>query len=504
MIFMNPKTSSVLRTVGLGLVDLVMIVVAAIILSVVWVAAWLAIDPVPQNLIMHSAGLVWVAMALLAVLFWLGTDRMPRFKSRPWLRLSGLAAIVGGGAAAWFLVQAILDDYQRGSDADWLSLQLATFLLAIAGLFMVRRDMAVRGWWRLKARLVTGSVLVAILIWMGWDEAPSPSIERNRAVVQAGVNEDEATYQLTLRFTPSPGGAQIYKAPAHSFRFPSKEPALTHYLRAHRTEIESNWAELIAVRTWWAEMAAAPALGDRTTGGTDQPFIRFGPVRGYTENALALARLRALDGDGDGAMAMVEAVYVVGARLGPGARTLVRAMIAIQVQRQAMDAADFVLSQAPVSAETRERFALLLTATQPTAEGARRLVLADSEYTTSMIASFAPSGVLGASGAGGWLRCWELVSAVVRRAAFNPQATNNAMQVQMERLSELAAKRDMKGMDAYVATHQATLFGSLPVKNLSGRLLVVMATPSFGSVVKSYWEIADREKTLVLRLRADH
>lgn len=489
------------RRLGLGVLDGALITVAALLLSVAWLATWLAVDPVPEHLVSHTVELVWIATALLAVLFWRAAGRSSGFMARRWPRLAGLALIAGGGVAVWWVVRIILDDHSRGSDADWLSLQLATFLLAVAGLFMARREAIVRGWVHLKTRLAAVAVLAAVLIWMAWDEAPSASIERNRAAVAVGINEDEATYQLTLRFTPAPGGGQVYKAPAYVFKFPSKEPALIDYLRAHRAEIEANWNGLSAVRSWWAEMAAAPVLGDRTTGTPDQPFIRYGPVRGYAEQALTLARLRALDGDGDGAMAMVEQVYVVGARLGPGARTLVRAMIAVQVQRQALEAADFVLRHAQVAPEARERLARLLVATEATGDGARRLVLTESEYTAHMTASVSPGGVMSAGGAGGWLRCWEIVSAVIRRVAFNSQATHNAMQDRLERVSLLAAARDAEGMKTFEHEDSAELFGRFPMKNLAGRLLVVMATPAFERIVKTYWEIADRRTDLVRRLR---
>lgn len=499
---MTQNRTALLRRLSLGVLDGLLITAAALLLSVAWLATWLAVDPVPEHLVSHTVELVWVATALLAVLFWRTAGRASGFMSRRWPRLAGLVVIAGGGVATWWVVRILLADHARGSDADWLSLQLATFLLAVAGLCMARREAIVRGWVHLKTRLAAVAVLAAVVMWMAWDEAPSPSIERNRAAVRAGINEDEATYLLTLRFTPAPGGAQVYTAPAHVLKLPSKEPALIDYLRAHRAEIEANWAGLSAVRDWWAEMAAAPVLGDRTTGTPDQPFIRYGPVRGYVEHALTLARLRALDGDGDGAMAMIKQVYAVGARLGPGARTLVRAMIAVQVQRQALDAADFVLKHAQVSPEVRERLARLLVATEATGEGARRLVLAESEYTAHMTASVSSAGVMSAAGPSGWLRGWEVVSAVIRRVAYNPQATHNAIQDRLERVSQLAAARDAEGMKAFDDASSAELFGRFPMKNLAGRLLVVMATPAFERIVKSYWEIADRRTDLARRLRS--
>ena len=157
-----------------------------------------------------------------------------------------------------------LDDFFGGGD-----------LAAMVALFALRRMALERGWLSTISRAALMVMLAGYLVYLGWDDPVAPSIARNHAAM-AGRCEDEATYRLTLRYTPAPGGGgKVFTAPTHKLDFSSKGEKRTAYLRAHRTDIEANWVELAEVRAWWAEMAAQPQLGDRPGTDFDQPSFAF-------------------------------------------------------------------------------------------------------------------------------------------------------------------------------------------------------------------------------------
>ncbi|MFA6289430.1 MAG: hypothetical protein WC661_18775 [Opitutaceae bacterium] len=479
-----------------ALLDYALVALLAYVGSLWWIAARLAFNPDPESIARDYTGLMVVATGLALVLV---------FRAPKW-RLWRMAAVVAFGAVGWLFTRGLeLEAANAGAasgETHLLIVQGGAFLLVVVALFALRRHALARGWLSTGSRVAFAVVLAGYLFYLGHDEAPAPSIARNHAAM-AGRSEDEATYRLTLRYTPAPGGGRIFTAPKNQLGFPARGEKRIAYLRAHRAEIEANRAELAEVRAWWAEMAAQPQLGDRPGTSFDQPFIRFQPVRIYSQYALALAELHALDGDGDGALAAAGDVYAVGVRLEASSCTLVRSMIALVTQKQALETAEFVLDHARVSPAAKARFAGLLSEGKADGAGAKRLMLADvSNYYGTAEAMSRLKGIYGGrSDESVAMRLIKSASGLLYFTTLNPQATANRRHDFFEKLAARAEARDLAGMKKMSDDLSADQLGGFQVKNLSGRLLVRMSSPAFEKIAQNYWETEDRRTALVRRLQ---
>jgi len=405
-----------------------------------------------------------------------------------------MASILGAGVIVGLWARS----YVSGgglTEPLWLGVQVASFLLIFISVFFVRRTGVRQKWWTHSLRSGLVAVLPAGFFYLKWDAPVSPAVARNQAAL-AGRNVDEATFQLTLRYTPAPGGGQVFKAPKNKLLIPSDEAKRRDYLIAHRAEIEANWAELDDVRTWWSEMASHDFLGDRSTWSMEQPHIRFGPVKAYYQNGLALAELQAIDGDGDGALAIVINVYKVGANLESSACTLVRGMIAVSIQKEALNTARFVLDNATVSAVARERFAVTLSAAPAGGSGLKQMLLSEAMYASAAIQMM--SRFSWRHSAHVWS---DIFSVGTRWLGFNPQDTINRIHEQLEQISIFAGERELEKLTSLDAAINAEQLGGFKVRNMAGRMMVPMITPAFASVAKSYWEKEDKRSELLHRLR---
>lgn len=435
----------------------------------------------------------WTLFAV--VLIWRGV------KPRIW-RVIGAVALAIAGISSLLWIKAFSRELDTASGGQYLLVsQGGVLLLCLAVLLEVRRYAASRGWLSPLTRAMLALGLAGYLVYLGQDDSAAPSIARNQATM-SGRSEDEATYKLTVRYARAPGGAQVFTPPSRKVDFSQNGEKRRAYLLAHRADIEANWAELSEVRAWWAELLAHSELGDRPVTSWDYAVIRFQPVRTYSQHALAIASLQALDGHGDEALSTVATVYKVGALLEPASCTLMRSMIAIATQRQALETADFVLNTAPVSGEARSRFRALLAESKASGLGARRLILTESTglfWSPAYIASLGAGSLYGSEG--------KPFEAAVRRAgafiiavALNPQATSNLVNDYYERLALCAEARDLKGMENADREMKTTLFGDVRIKNISGRLLINMSVYAFDRIAKNYWENEDRRIALTNRL----
>ncbi len=484
--------------------DYVLLILTAFIGALVAVALLLWLNTDPDAVVNSGLPLVVVATGAAMGIFWFGTGMHPWISSRVWLRI--IATIFVGGAGVVICLWMNSFNLSQASAGGvpgmmWMCIQVGAFLLILTALFIVRRAGLQRNWWTLRLRLVLAAVLAGGVIYLKRDEPVWPVVERNQAAL-AGLNNDEATYLLTLRYsTGAGGGGRVFTAPKNSLSFPSENAKRRDYLLAHRAEIEANWAELAEVRTWWAEMAAQDSLGDRSTWGVDQSFIRFGPVRFYQQTALALAQLQALDGDGDGAMTRVQEVYKVGANLERPACTLVRGMIAVVVQKEALKAADFILDHATVSKEARERFAEQVASSPAGNSRIGALFLAEAMYASSSISNI--SRFAWRQPSDGWHEAlFTTIGAGFRWLAFNPQGTVNRVHERMAQTALLADARDFVKLNELDQTINEEQLGGFQVKNIAGRMMIPMLSSAFDKIAKSFWEKEDLRAALVLRLRA--
>jgi hypothetical protein len=473
----------------------------AVALSILWVAVRLALDPVPDHIGSDFSVLICSVAVLVMAWIWWPQD------GRTWLvsasrRVQGvLVCAVLAGVGVWS-AQALSEHAEAAYGGTYLMTYLIGLFIVVWVTVLLLRAVALRrGWVMTWVRGGVALVAVALGFYLIRDEAPAPSIERNRAAM-AGRSQDETSYRLTLRYTPVLNGGRVFTPPTRTLKL-SNDANWARDLRSQRAAIEANWAELTEVRGWWAELLAQPELGDRVEGGMEQPFIRFHPVRVFIEHALAMAGLQALDGDGDGALARVGEVYAVGARLESASCTLVRGMIAIQCQQRALKAAEFVLTQAKVSPAAAERFAALLATHPGGGAGAKRLVLMEVAHyfgTVECVSLCRPGAVRFAGEATGW-RVLRRTLDGVYGLTFNPQETVNLIHDFSAEIAALAEARDLAGMRALEANRNHRLHGGVQIKNISGRLLAGMGISSFDKLVENYWKTEDMRCGLLERLR---
>lgn len=410
-----------------------------------------------------------------------------------------LAVMLAAVTLVWSLAAWVALGLEAG-----VEIQIGLLAAWLIGWGVTRRVASKRGWLTPKSRAIVAALAAAYLTYLVWDEAPSPSIERNAAAVGQPW-EDLKTYQLTLRYTKGVPGAVAFVEPPHRLDFNYKTrkalqgesrvkveqanlAARREYLLSNRGLIVENWERLGDVRAWWVELGANARVGDLPFKSADQPLMNFKPARVYADHALAVAGLRALDGRGDEALELVGEVYRVAARLESDSCSLFRAMMARFVQRQALQAGDFVLQTAKVGWAARARFMKLLGEPIGGREGARRLVLAEGVFRTS--------GLVGAFLAGeGHEGGLAMVMKPFARLVANPQASLNLLHETYEQMSSRAMERDASGAEAAARKISPRGVG-FSVKNLAGRTLVSGAVPSSEGVVQSYWETEDLRRAL--------
>ena len=489
--------------------DYALVGVLAAIGSAWWLVVRFGLDPEPRRVGQDYSGLVVVATVVAVLLFVRAVWRRDWFAARRhWVAL-GAVTVAGLGVVVWMQARAFVFEAEanHGSGGDdemhLIIVQGGVFLLTLAAWFSLRRLALKKGWLSMRGRALIATGLAAYLVYLGWDEPEAPSIARNQAVM-AGRSEDETSYRLTLRYTPAPrGGGKVFTAPSRMLDFSQQSDKRRAYPLAHRKEIEANWAEMTGVRAWWAELAAQSQLGDRSECGFYQPCIGFQPVRAYMQHALAIASLKAIDGDGDGALAMAGEVYVVGARLEPASRTLKRSEIARIVQKASLETAGFIVDNARVSPGARARFAGLLAEPPGGEIGARRLVLTDSAsffMSGNEIATFVQlsGGLPGET----WLRyAGRSVNALILSLTLNPQATANVVNDRLEKTALLAEARKENELKKLEWDMNAETPARFQMKNISGRLLLPPMTSGYFPLVKCYWQIEDLRAGLLKRIR---
>ncbi len=473
---------------GVALFDYALVLVLAAIATLVWVAASSVYAP--------SLTATWVVLIAVAVVFalrlvWIVSSR------RVW-RVTGTACVLSAGVLGvlqgLYVTNRLGGAGSQAADAVWETIQAAVFLLAAVGLWLARRWAKNRGVLTGVLRGVLFASIAGFLVYLAWDESPTPSIARNLAAL-AGRFDDEETYRLTLRYSTAPDSEEAFAPLKYELKWRHKDDERRTFLIEHRGEIEANWAELAEVRAWCAEMASQPKLGDRAIQRFDQPVMKFQPVRQYMVHGLAMAELRALDGDADGALASVQEIYALGARLEPESGTLVRAMIAQVAKKLALTSAGKVLDFGSVSFDARERFAAALDASAGSGEVIKRVILVESEFWNAESIRY----IGGSVDEWGAERPWYVQG--FTDFIVQPQTTANRIHDHFEALAAMAELRDIGGMNALDDAFYREAQNKLRLKNVGGAKILAMIVGSYRSVAKNYWEIEDRRVVLIERLR---
>jgi len=306
------------------------------------------------------------------------------------------------------------------------------------------------------------------------------------------VPRGNESWELTVREWPD---GVFNVGPALPIRAPLTEPdKFVAEITEKRDQIELAWLNLAEGRAWLAQLNGFAEIGESTPARMDAPWLKFAAVRAVTQVSCARAAVLALDGRGDEAADTLRPVLEVSRKLEPGARTLVRAMIARVMLGYGLDALRFVLTRTEVSPERRAALAAVLERGLGGPAGARRLMTI--EYVMQFDGYYrlgVPVGVVpprGGAPALSWLR----------QPLFLPRATANLYAAQVEKVARFAEKRDF----ARLAACERQFFESLgggQLTNPIGRIGLAMAIPATGKIVESYWKKEDDRLALIAELR---
>ena len=423
------------------------------------------------------------------------------------------AVAVGGAGLLLLACMAAAGFALAGAVGAEQSLQvLSRFLGSVTlALALVIPVVLLAGRWlsRLAWRWVgTGGLALGLLLfWLAQDDPVLryPAGLPGTTVVRPGT---EASGAVLMRYGQIDFGrlqpaAKNFKWTG--FRFsqgPEQGKIWQDFLPGHRTEIEANWMALAPVRAWLDELNAFDRLADLDTDLLDTTTIAY-PVRLiYTKNAMAIAGLQALDGQGDAALATLQPLLEVGGKLEVAARGTGHYDAAREMQAAAIRAAEFVLDTAPVSASARARFATGLTAGGGGTAGARRLHAIHYAMIAGASDSFGHAITAWTWQQFEFLRLpLDLVGPVV----FNRRASLNRWGELLADLQDFAVRREpaqtKKRVAAFLEQESRFRF-----KNIGGSWVTWLASERLGLKaaslqLKGYWTMEDKRAALLARLR---
>jgi DNA polymerase III delta prime subunit len=379
-----------------------------------------------------------------------------------------------------------------------------SFMVSIAVVIPVwllsGRWLARLSWFRLA---VAGAGLALVTGWLVRDETPMRPPLTVTALAPAFPGAEQSHAVLKRYYNTQPAGREFKWRGLNFVNNPMDEPVWREFLGKRRSEIEANWAALAPVRGWLDELNAFERIGDLDEDPLAWTTLNFMVPRAYTQNAMAVAGLRALDGQGDAALLGLLPLLEVGRKLEAGARGISNFEKSRDMQDCAIWAADFVFkNDAPVSGPVRVRFAAAL-ANRAGPEGVRRAFAIRQAGVTEA------SGTLDqtdrfwrGTGVHFFLRAAEWLRPVV----FNRQATLNRWDRLFADLEELAVKRDIAGIERRVAEFEAA-GKQIAFKNIGGAWFGWLVEYRLGlkqsgvKVVESYWATEDRRAALLQRLQ---
>lgn len=151
------------------------------------------------------------------------------------------------------------------------------------------------------------------------------------------VPDAEKSFAVIMRYGKSQPATLAFGTPKTypgGFPDPVDKPAEWRaFVLANRASLEAEWAAFAPQRAWWAELNAFEAIGDLTPARSDAEVISFQVFRALAQRAWAIASLQAIDDHGDAAIDTLLPILQVGRKMQPAARTLVRQMIGVVIER---------------------------------------------------------------------------------------------------------------------------------------------------------------------------
>jgi len=247
---------------------------------------------------------------------------------------------------------------QPGSAVVAGIMTLALIVLVTTGVLLAAWKLKLRSWWWIAG----GYLAVApVLAYLAVDD---PVYRRPVTVEELAppFPGAEKSFEVLMRYGKQhPLGKSFKEPPSIVAGKSAREPGpWREIIVANRAAFETRWTELAPVRAWWDELNAFDRIGDLTPPRSDAEVVAFHPFRAMSQNGCAVAGLLAIDGRGDEAIDVLIPLIQVGRKIQPSARTLVRLMIGIVIERMTLETAGFVLDTTTVSPAARARLARAL------------------------------------------------------------------------------------------------------------------------------------------------
>jgi hypothetical protein len=392
---------------------------------------------------------------------------------------------------------------ERPSGAPTIALGI-TLLIALLGP-VVGVVVAKRNGWLTHPVLALGWVAVLpILWWLTWDEpairAPLPIEEFSPAFT--GAEKSFAVLMQYSKLHPSEEAKAFADLQLQAAAPPINNTRDTaewlQYVRQERTRLEADWVTLLPQRQWLDQVAAFDRLGDLTPSDLKADMMSFQVWRILAQRGCAIATLRALDQRGDEAMEILLPLIKTGRLLQPTARTLVRAMIGLVVERMALETTAIVLDHAPVAPSQQRRLASLI-ADDRTATLARRLVLIEyAQFAPTFATMRFGDQLYTAHGAEGGMLRGPLN--FLSRLLLLPNATTNLYGQRVYALASLAEKRALGEFAVASKGFDDSLRRQVGLRNVGGRLMLNLAIPAYDKILDNHWKTADVREALRRRL----
>jgi hypothetical protein len=377
--------------------------------------------------------------------------------------------------------------------AGWLT--VAFIVLVPTALLLAMWRFRLRSWW-----WVGGGWLVVtpVLVYLATDESTlRHSI--SFAEISPLVPDAEKSFAVIMRYGKSQPATLSFGTPKTypgGFPDPVDKPAEWRaFILANRASLEAEWAAFAPQRAWWAELNAFETIGDLTPPGADSEVISFPVFRALSQRAWAIASLQALDGHGDAAIDTLLPILQVGRKMQPAARTLVRQMIGVVVERVSIRTVRWVLDNSAVSPAARVRLAAALSGGGG-ALGARRLVMIDYLGSIVTITDHPLGDFVNLTNRHPSIRfALNLVSPFV----YNRRTCANLYGDYILELQDLAARREFKQFDR----RQAEFFNQAArpgFKNFISSFVINQTVPAYNKVLETYWKTEDDRLALLARL----
>ncbi len=361
-----------------------------------------------------------------------------------------------------------------------------------------------RRWLTWPVLLVGAAIVTPVLVWLAWDD---PAVRQPVTIEEfspafPGAEESYALLMQYSKATPSAEAKAFNSANSASYlpETPRNPEKWVAYVTANRAKIEHEWEALAPQRRWLAELAKFDRIGDLTPSDYSANLITFGVWRALSKFACAKATLLSLDGHGEEAVAILAEQLSVSRRLQRSSRTLVRTMVAVVVERLALETLVIVNERTPFSVASKARLETAL-GREDAGALARRLLL--EEYVLfspqllrlklgDYVAEVRPS-----------LKLLRHPLNFVSALFLNPVATMNLYGERARTLAELAEARKLGEFAVQSQAFSDRAFRTVGFKNVGGRLMLSMITPAYTKMLESHWQTADLRLALRARLAAN-